>query len=742
VAQLLCFLRSALIITFASLVPLAASALDYNFQWALPTPQGNSLQGMDFEGTQIGYAVGTKGASTRTTDGGVTWQVRSSFDSFDKDLTDVVVIAPGTLLAVGAPPGIFRSNDGGNTWNAVANPSTQILQDIEIAAGSTIFAIGEQGQVVRSTDGGTSWSLRTSPGANSLHEQHWFSATDGIVVGSFIARRTTDGGATWNPLPGVMDTQDSFNEVFQAAPGVLFAFADFHYAKTTNGGTSWDWIFNPVFPVYRGKAVAFDVNHLMLVTNLEGAEVWESTDGGNDWDPIYQRFDLGGFLEFRRLADGSLFVCSTEGDVIKSTNNGALWINSTHSPDDEERVIIADIEVLPGGHAFAGSMHSSGVSRWHQSNDGGLTWFEAAASPGIINVNDVEFWDDDHGLACGSVNNVWRTTDGGGSWASSTLPNVIPNGVSGIQFALPAAGVGFCAADGFSGALVFRTTNFGATWEQRSTGIPQGTSVLSSVSFLDASTGFAAGGNQDQSRIWKTTDGGGSWAQINTTGVPNFLSGTHWFDSSTGLASIQAASPGIYRTTNGGGNWTQVFNQAVMRISFAGQVGYGKPGAFTYGHIFSSENAGATWNVVDLPCDRGGSSVTALTDGFLAGGAASQIVRATIETATDAPGVIAAPHRESSLGWIRAMPSIGREIGIEWGLHASAHHSEPFSIELIDVTGRRVSRIASGVLFPGDGRSARWDGQTEDGAKAATGVYFARLMTGEGAQAVRVQFTR
>ena len=162
--------RVARVFCAALALPLSAPALEYNFQWALPTPQGNSLQGLDFESTQIGYAVGTKGATTRTTDGGATWHVRSTFDTFDKDLTDVLVIAPGTLLAVGEPPGIYRSNDAGNTWNAVANPSTQILQDIEVAAGSTIFAIGEQGQVVRSTDGGTSWSTRTSAGPHTLRE--------------------------------------------------------------------------------------------------------------------------------------------------------------------------------------------------------------------------------------------------------------------------------------------------------------------------------------------------------------------------------------------------------------------------------------------------------------------------------------------------------------------------------------------------------------------------------------------
>jgi hypothetical protein len=145
---------------------------------------------------------------------------------------------------------------------------------------------------------------------------------------------------------------------------------------------------------------------------------------------------------------------------------------------------------------------------------------------------------------------------------------------------------------------------------------------------------------------------------------------------------------------------------------------------------------------LELPSDRGGSSVTALSDGFLAGGFQSQIVRATIETATDAPEVNAPPLREDSVGWIRAMPSIGREIGIAWGLHASASAPTSFAIELIDVAGRRVRTIAQGVLSPGDSRSARWDGETDGRRKAAPGIYFARLAAGDRAQAVRIQFIR
>jgi hypothetical protein len=177
-------------------------------------------------------------------------------------------------------------------------------------------------------------------------------------------------------------------------------------------------------------------------------------------------------------------------------------------------------------------------------------------------------------------------------------------------------------------------------------------------------------------------------------------------------------------------------------MSFLGQVGYARTASlFTVGSVLETEDGGATWNILDLPSDRGGTSITPLSDGFLAGGAASQIVRATIDNATGVPDVNA-PRREDSIVWMRAAPSVGREIGIEWGLRTTAILPAVFTIELIDVAGRRVSTIAHGVLHPGDSRSARWDGKTDGHNVAAPGVYFARLVAGDHAQAVRVQFVR
>ena len=61
----------------------------------------------------------------------------------------------------------------------------------------------------------------------------------------------------------------------------------------------------------------------------------------------------------------------------------------------------------------------------------------------------------------------------------------------------------------------------------------------------------------------------------------------------------------------------------------------------------------------------------------------------------------------------------------------------PVSLEVLDVSGRRVALLHDGPLDPGFHEIA-WDGRTPAGAPAASGVYFYRLSTGGVTQGLRL----
>ena len=54
-------------------------------------------------------------------------------------------------------------------------------------------------------------------------------------------------------------------------------------------------------------------------------------------------------------------------------------------------------------------------------------------------------------------------------------------------------------------------------------------------------------------------------------------------------------------------------------------------------------------------------------------------------------------------------------------------HAAPVILAVYDVQGRRVRTLTNGVRQPGE-HAVRWDGHDDEGARAAGGVYFVRLL--------------
>lgn len=711
----------------------AGNASEYQFTWAMPTPQGNAIRGADYLDATHGFAVGDRGVLLETTNGGTSWDSRGLFPDFSTDLEDIVVLGSSDLLAVGGAPGIFRSTDAGYTWSAVTNPSTGRLRDLERISGSVLSAIGDAGQVLRSTDDGASWSLLGSTGSQQLNEQLWLDAMNGYVLGNFIVRRTSDGGATWSPLSGVTESEP-FNEAFftDAQHGVILS--DFRIWRTTNGGLTWSGSFPPSNLVYMGNCVQITATHWLVATNLEGASIHETTDGGQTWD-VKLYAGGGGFLDFDRLMDGTLIAVSDEGDAFRSTDDGATWMNATHTAVEGLRGEIGALGVGPGGRGAAGTDTSPPV-RWFRTDDGGVSWTQDPGGPQIAFTMAVEYWDADRAIAVGDYGLMWRTIDGGQSWTSVAIPNNPSNG-RGWCVAAPAAGVAYASVTGQTQSRVYRTTDYGVTWEQRSTGIPA-SGGLTGISFHDINNGFVSGYAGSAPRMFRTTDGGGTWTSVGVVGLPSWTWQIHWHDAMTGLVAVYN-SGGIYRTTNGGSSWSRVWSESAREIGFSDATHgvatlAGWPVA---GRVAVTDDGGATWSSLDLPSTTAGSCVKAFAGGFWVGGGSAVIMKVTRIDPAAAGDPPSTDARSAGIA-LRIRGSVGPRIELDYTLT----RAESVRIDVLDATGRRVAALEPRAEGAGLEGSASWDGRTGRGDRASDGVYFVRVATDHEARAAKVVLRR
>jgi photosystem II stability/assembly factor-like uncharacterized protein len=131
----------------------ASSAANFN-------KAGAPLLGVWFADTRRGYAVGAYGYFLATQDGGASWRDNSAAIANPDGLhLNAIRGLPGTgtVFIAGERGTLFRSQDGGLRWNALASPFDGSFFGIAPLAPDLVLITGLQGRVFASNNQGASW---------------------------------------------------------------------------------------------------------------------------------------------------------------------------------------------------------------------------------------------------------------------------------------------------------------------------------------------------------------------------------------------------------------------------------------------------------------------------------------------------------------------------------------------------------------------------------------------------------
>ena len=211
-------------------------SVDGGITW-LPSDNGIEIDG----GETFGFAfdpdnpatvyVAYQGGVHASTDAGGTWELRSTYEvggtSYLIRAWSIASSPADGTLYVGAYGcwsgligGVFRSRDGGETWDLVADHEMTdcLIRAIAVApsAPHIIYAGGgSAGGIFKSVDGGDTWqridsSFAVPPMISALEVDPYDAQTVYIGVqgtGSGIYK-TTNGGQTWSPIGAGLNTSD------------------------------------------------------------------------------------------------------------------------------------------------------------------------------------------------------------------------------------------------------------------------------------------------------------------------------------------------------------------------------------------------------------------------------------------------------------------------------------------------------------------------------------------------------
>ena len=234
----------------------------------------------------------------------------------------------GNLYAGTTTKAIYKSTDGGNSWNAVFSGGASNILSIACDSANSIYAAYGATGLLKSTNGGTNWT--TIALFNGKTVQSVACGKNGyIYVGAVSDEgffRSTDFGNTFpdTALSGmtiVILTMDRFSSSIVYAGVSSATPSNTGFYRSTDAGLSFSTNFNP----YNIWGIVQKLNgNLYTVTTTTGYPVSKSTNGGLNWTNIST---MSGAMRGECLDMNENIYASGNGGVFKSTNDGVLFTN-------------------------------------------------------------------------------------------------------------------------------------------------------------------------------------------------------------------------------------------------------------------------------------------------------------------------------------------------------------------------------------------------------------------------------
>jgi hypothetical protein len=319
------------------------------------------------------------------------WNVGGITRALARDISN-----PQIMLAGSNSGGLYRSSDGGSTWNIVTPKDeyhgiTSISQDKRTgktntwyyASGDPYTSASETGAfyagngLYKSTDNGLTWNLLASTHSSTvIFDSEWevvyrvltdpTDTTDIVYAACYGAIfKSVNGGNSWSVARGNTSGAQSFYTHIDISPsGVLYATLDSDGSGKgiwrSSDGINWTNILPPNFPTSYNRIVSgiapSNENIVYFLGNTPGFGTPDTNFLGDvEWNSLWKYTYVsgngdgaGGIWE-----DLSGSLPTTGGPFDKFNCQGSYDLIVAVKPDDENTVFIGGTNIYRSTNGFA-----------------------------------------------------------------------------------------------------------------------------------------------------------------------------------------------------------------------------------------------------------------------------------------------------------------------------------------------------------------------------------------------------
>jgi len=425
---------------------------------------------MDYRDPRIVYALLLTGAAHKSTDGGATWQAVGARGLPDGARITAFALASGTqgrrlyaLAGTGGrgaagTRGLYRSDDGGETWTLgtrqLASAGGKMYADPQ--SPDVVYIMGTA--IYRSTDAGQRFAAFWGAPSGADPRYLWIDPTNpkrmfsGVDQGAAI---TIDGGESWTPYYGLVNGQ--FYRVSTDYDFPYHVCGPQQDSGTACVASRTD--FGIIRPNDWFSGGGFE-NGFLIADPLDKRYMY--TQG---WYHVLRRYDrvtgqvvvlyqptaddrFGGAPPLAFSPHGARTLYMAAHHVLASDDRGRTW--RTISPDlAAPKGVQLSATLTAGGGSVAGPAQGGSI----------LTLAVSPAADGVMWVGT-------------STELIHVTRDGGKTWKNVTPPNLPLGTINVIDASHANAATAYAAVlTRDSKPHVYRTTDYGAGWQEVSSGI-------------------------------------------------------------------------------------------------------------------------------------------------------------------------------------------------------------------------------------------------------------------------------